>query len=637
MTDDRGVVTPIDDLDEAESTFDRQLGEPDFTDVPSNKTEAPAKEPISMDTIVREETNAAIKAAKRTAHDDSTPLGVARGAAIDAVRRISERVDEAMKADGGRGRRKSVIDPPTPWTAAQCAARLMPLGKILLDGVKETDYVAIVSYSDKSGLYELLDVDGLAVSFNATANGSWRRDFECNLRVACKQLHRETDDDLIPVNNGIVRYSTGKFMPFSPDHVFLGKSPANWTDPSTPPPEPVLGGIANSGQSKNILAGSVFDNFSKDPDVRRFLKDICVMALRPRKKWGIAPVLFGEGSTGKSTFMRWLADLVGKTNSTSAQLSTMTTRFGLMHLIDKTLAVSDDESGTYIDDSGQLKSLVSGDTVYMDRKNKKQIGCQLHCMVIVGTNSYPKFKDKSSGIWRRFPVVPFDNIVRPEDRVPNLGQLLAQQEVRDWFLYHLLYEHPKVTGVVLPDAVKKANAEFREAIDPVSAFWSEYRDAFTRDFLPLPMLWAAFKVWYVREFGSLGKIKNARSFYIQLHSVLLREMGDPEISDRLKWVETSGKVSVLAWTVDTEDAIADLASEERYNKPRNNQMIVSPSSGQISFWLSPNDALWQPIRCRGLIRKSFFDEYEDPNSPKHGKTPRALNGGRSRYPSNGRG
>lgn len=626
-----------DDIDEAEAMFDRQLGEPDLAAGAPDSV----KKPVSADVIIREETDAAIEASRSDIREDSVLEDVARQTAMDAMRRITERVERTVKSDGGRGRRR-VVAPPNPWTAAQCAARIMPLGKLLLDGVSEEDYVKLVSYNKVSGLYEPLNVDRLAVSFNATANGSWRRDFECNLRVACRQVRRESDPDLIAVNNGIVRYSTGEFMPFGPEHVFTGKSTADWTDPATPPSEPVFDVTTNGGQRKRLAVSDVFNGFSTDPDVVRFLWDVVVMTLTPLKHWDIAPILYGEGSSGKSTFIDMVTGLVGVENSTRAQLSTLTTRFGMMHILDKTLVASDDESGTYIDDSGPLKSAVTHGEVNIDRKNKMPVSYRLGCMFVVGTNSYPKFRDRSTGIWRRFPVVPFDRVVLPKDRVPELGRLLARQDVRDWMMFHMLYERPRVTGVSLPEAVAKANAEFREAIDPVAAFWGEYRDAFTRDFLPLPMLWSAFKQWYSREFGGRGQLKSSRNFYAELRSLVSREMQDPALPDSAKWVETADKVSVAAWAAGTEEAIGDLYRDEGFHKPRVDRVILSPSTDQLAFWLSPVDELWKKTRCKGFVRKSFLAAYEDPDSPLHGKTPRAVSEEQSKarsasYPSNGRG
>lgn len=74
----------------------------------------------------------------------------------------------------------------------------------------------------------------------------------------------------------------------------------------------------------------------------------------------------------------------------------------------KTAVIGDDvPANVYIDDSSNFNSVVTGDMVSVEFKNKPIYNTVFRCSVIQSTNGMPKFKNKTNGTIRRIVIVPF--------------------------------------------------------------------------------------------------------------------------------------------------------------------------------------------------------------------------------------
>ncbi|MDN8943458.1 phage/plasmid primase, P4 family, partial [Staphylococcus aureus] len=104
-------------------------------------------------------------------------------------------------------------------------------------------------------------------------------------------------------------------------------------------------------------------------------------------------------------FQELLSNVIGYSNIASLKVNEFDERFKLSVLEGKTAVIGDDVPvGVYVDDSSNFKSVVTGDPVLVEFKNKPLYRATFKCTVIQSTNGMPKFKDKTGGTLRRLLI-----------------------------------------------------------------------------------------------------------------------------------------------------------------------------------------------------------------------------------------
>jgi P4 family phage/plasmid primase-like protien len=138
-------------------------------------------------------------------------------------------------------------------------------------------------------------------------------------------------------------------------------------------------------------------------------------------------VLTGEGQNGKGVVARLLRLLLGPGNVASIGMEALGQRFGLAPLLGKLVNISGDLNEIDNVAEGVLKQLTGEDPVTIDRKHLSAIELVPVFKLVFLCNDLPRFRDKSSGVWRRLTAMPFTYQV-PADRVdPRLTARLAAE------------------------------------------------------------------------------------------------------------------------------------------------------------------------------------------------------------------
>jgi P4 family phage/plasmid primase-like protien len=143
-------------------------------------------------------------------------------------------------------------------------------------------------------------------------------------------------------------------------------------------------------------------------------------------------MLLGQGSNGKSTFLRMLRDILGKHNVASVPLQAFTNldyRFLWTSLIGKLANVFADIPKNPLSYTGIFKVLTGEDTIDLDRKGKEPIrGYVNYAKLIFSANELPKTADLTHAFFRRWILVDFPNTF-PED--PTWYERNITPELRD--------------------------------------------------------------------------------------------------------------------------------------------------------------------------------------------------------------
>lgn len=163
-------------------------------------------------------------------------------------------------------------------------------------------------------------------------------------------------------------------------------------------------------------------NQEGDPDRIAILQEWAGYILTPSTDQQKFLVLEGEGANGKSVYLAALQAMIGGENVSNVPLELFEDRFALTNSLGKLLNVSADASEVEKAAEGKLKSLVSGDVMFFDRKGIGGVNAQPTARLVIAANNRPRFSDRSSGIWRRMLLVPWNVKITADQRVAGMDK-----------------------------------------------------------------------------------------------------------------------------------------------------------------------------------------------------------------------
>lgn len=322
------------------------------------------------------------------------------------------------------------------------------------------------------------------------------------LREKATRVNICREPNLVAVNNGIFDYDTKKLMDFSPDYVFIAKSHVNY-----------------NANAKNIVIhndedGTDWDveswmfTLSPSKQVVQLLWEVLGAIVRPNVPWGKSVWFYSEkGNNGKGTLCELMRQLCGKGSYASIPLADMSKDFMLEPLIRATaIIVDENDVGTFIDKAANLKAIITGDAISINRKFKQPITYQFHGLVVQCLNEMPRIKDKSDSFYRRQLFVLFENCFTGVERKYIKNDYLHRQEVLEYVLYKVL--NMNYHELSEPDECKNALAEYKEFNDPVRQFVDEIFPELQWDLVPFNFLYDLYVAWYKKNFGNRDVMSN---------------------------------------------------------------------------------------------------------------------------------
>ena len=204
--------------------------------------------------------------------------------------------------------------------------------------------------------------------------------------------------------------------------------------------------------------------------------------------------LYGRGGTGKGTFQQLLINLVGMENIATLKITDLATknRFATSILLGKTLVIGDDvQQDAIIKDTSVLFSLVTGDIMTIEEKQKKPYSIRLIMTVIQSSNGLPRMNGDKNAIDRRFRILPFSDsfIGKPNKAIKS--DYIARKEVLEYLL-KVAIETP--TTDIYPKASKELLDEHQRDINPVYDFAVKFfTDDLQSEFIPNSFVYYCWK------------------------------------------------------------------------------------------------------------------------------------------------
>lgn len=239
-----------------------------------------------------------------------------------------------------------------------------------------------------------------------------------------------------------------------------------------------------------------------NPENRENLQMLAGYLLVQDCSYNVAFFLYGEGGTGKSVFMNVLEGLLGAENCCSVPLANLGDRFTKVGLTENMANLVGDmpvipDSGRLAEMEGILKTVTSGETLFVERKNKDGWEAKATARCVFATNELPPFSDRSNGVWDRLRLTPFNVVFRNTDQQnPHLSEELLEERpgIFNWALRGLL----KLRGLrTFPHCSEGLVCleEHRTACDHEKAFLLEKTVAAPDACISSSLLYDEYKRW----------------------------------------------------------------------------------------------------------------------------------------------
>ncbi len=225
----------------------------------------------------------------------------------------------------------------------------------------------------------------------------------------------------------------------------------------------------------------------------------------------LAPICYGDGANGKSTFRETICHTLGDYAS-AADPSLLIMRRGDVHptgqadlLGRRLVTTTETEQGARLD-LALLKRLTGGDKLKARFMHKDFFEFTPSHLLLMFTNHKPVIDDDTEAVWRRIRVIPFTVTIPQDERDGDLGdRLLAHADaVLTWIIDG--WNAYRRGGLAEPPAVLLATGDYRDESDTIGRFINERcHTGGAQSSSTTAVLWHAFAKWCTDE-GTTTKI-----------------------------------------------------------------------------------------------------------------------------------
>ena len=450
--------------------------------------------PTSKESIIRERTANLINFKIKTGAN-CTPEALEE----ELVHDIQDAISIANQAGGVKIKQ---VDRLSPASIADLEAGLFPgrLRKINLSGELNNSQCVIGMYQESGqdeGIYST-DENKLRALFRRYCYTMTEKEYNsiiARLNEILPTTYPTMDRDLIAVNNGIFDYSTKKLLAFSQDYVFTAKSRVNYN----PNAQNIT--IHNDEDGSDWDVESWMNELSDDPEVVKVFWQVLGAILRPNVNWDKSVWLYSEtGNNGKGTLCELMRQLCGEGSYASIPLVDMGKDFMLEPLVGVTsIIVDENDVGTYIDKAANLKTLITGDVLTINRKFQKPIALRFHGMMVQCLNEMPRIKDKTNSLYRRQLFIAMTKCFTGMERKYIKHDYLHRPEVLEYVMNKVL--NTNYYELDTPQACVDALDEYKEFNDPVLQFVREILPELKWSLAPFGFLYDLYRAWYKKNFS----------------------------------------------------------------------------------------------------------------------------------------
>ncbi len=222
---------------------------------------------------------------------------------------------------------------------------------------------------------------------------------------------------LIPFANGVYDMETGEFTEHRPDNWLTNHNGVEYT-----PPIPGENLHDHAPNFHKWLSHAADNDALKMQRIAAGL----FMVLANRYDWQLFLEITGEGGSGKSVFTQVATLLAGKHNTASGNMAALDDAGGRAQFAGKSLITLPDQP-KYTGEGTGIKAITGGDAMEINPKYEKRYTAVLRAVVIATNNTPMIFTERSGGVARRRVIFQFNNLIREENKDPELPEKIAAE------------------------------------------------------------------------------------------------------------------------------------------------------------------------------------------------------------------
>lgn len=465
---------------------------------------------------------------------------------------------------------------------AMILARLHRTRNIITSDTTSDDTYDMLGYYESNGknrgIYVTSDLafQKLIRKYNPSISQKDVNEVLAIVRTISPRQPVDTDRDTIAVNNGLFNYKTKTLGPFDPERIFLSKSKVDYN------PNAKNITIHNPNDNTDWDVESWLHTLSDDQEIVDLIWQVLGAIIRPNVRWNKSAWLYSEtGNNGKGTLCELMRNLCGPGSYASIPISDFGHEFMLEPLATSSaIIVDENDVGLFIDKAANLKAVITGDVIQINRKFRTPIACRFRGFMVQCLNEYPRIRDRSNSIYRRQLFIPMTKCFTGHERGYIKQDYLHRREVLEYVLFKVL--NTNYYELSEPEAAKAVLEEYKEYNDAIRQFWNDVGDEFKWDLLPFTFLYDLYKSWFSKNVPS-GTVPSRNMFIMDLLAAIKPEDG---------WSCPGQKTKI--WTGDRMKAAEPLILEYDLKDWRN------PLAAQNN-----PDQICRPVpklNYRGLIR-----------------------------------
>jgi len=288
---------------------------------------------------------------------------------------------------------------------------------------------------------------------------------EAQHMVQISPLMLDADDWVLNVSNGTIDLKTGELRPHVKADLLTHFSPVAY-DPTA----------SYEGWDTFI------ERILPDIERREFVQRAAGYSLTGSVEEEKLLFPYGPTGTGKSTFFRAIASVMGDYSCTSSFESFLEKKTpggipnDIARLAGKRMVTSIEvESGQKMAE-GLVKQITGGDVISARFLHKEWFEFVPKFKLWLAANHRPRVKDDDDAIWRRIVQIPFDVQIPASERDDSLKNVLTDIEIAGpailkWMVDGCLTWQQ--IGLAIPAGVKAATDDYRMEMDPLTDFLDE--------------------------------------------------------------------------------------------------------------------------------------------------------------------
>lgn len=321
----------------------------------------------------------------------------------------------------------------------------------------------------------------------------------------------------IPFKNCILNIETMEKIAYTPDLLIRYIIPHNFVE---------------FKENNKMVEKIMLDFVNGDKESKPILYEMIGYCLYNDNPFSSLFFLYGNGASGKTTYLNTLINIVGKDNCSYSMISELGERFGTSVLIGKVVNIGDDCKKALIDDLGTIKQITGNSTIEIEFKGQPKFNYKTYIKLLFSFNKLPKIGESGNQINRRIILIPFFNKFKidPKNKVKNI---LESEEVAEYLIYkgvlalkNLLRKESFTSSKLL----ESEKIKYLNYLDPIEQFIKENPTSFNSPNVLCEDTYLNYLNWCndncydaesnnkfgrkVREYYKPKQLKNGRRYYI---------------------------------------------------------------------------------------------------------------------------